>query len=124
MPQDPRYLTLQRHCGRTVPSLRRAERPRETSHRGSRHDASLHRPVEAEPALDLPNGVVQVPGGGFAFVCTRHQIASRTVDDFDNLIIGCPVCEVELLADHGRMRYRLLHHLFTAARPQPHKRRR
>ena len=51
---------------------------------------------------------------GFTFVCWRHQFASRTVEDLQNLTQACPICEAEADASLGRDRYRALHAVLTA----------
>ena len=53
-------------------------------------------------------GLVQLAGGGVAFVCTRHSVASRIVADPLDLIAVCGVCEAEREADQGGARRRFL----------------
>lgn len=55
--------------------------------------------------LELESDVVADPGRGFAFICVRHQQASRTVADPVNVIAECPLCTAERESRDGFLRY-------------------
>ena len=78
-------------------------------------DAGLQREGGAQGGGDLlglllgrRTGVVDLAGGGVAFVCARHCVASRIVADPLDLIAVCGVCEAEREADQGGARRRFL----------------